>query len=173
MLSRDKRSFWAIYADEFQLFASDNFQVLLERVRKRGIAVTIAHQTMAALRGDRGLQEAVNQTGNKTQLASLTPSDAELFARLYTKEPVAQETRREVVEAIPHKPIEKLTKIAHPNATINAITSEYLSRLAFFSANLEADKPLVTRGCCASRMQLATGQFLLDRLFTDVMRSEE
>lgn len=168
-VKRALRELFAVYVDEFELFASADFKTMLERVRKCGIAVTIAHQTMGGLRGDRSLQEAVNQTANKTQLASLTPSDAELFARLYTKEPVAQETRREVVEAIPHKPIEKLTKIAHPNATINAITSEYLSRLAFFSANLEADKPLVTRGCLSSRMQLATGMFLLDRLFTDVM----
>ena len=153
------------FIDEFALFASPTFKEMLERVRAAKISVTVMQQDLGQLTDFR-LQEAVDQTGNKVTFL-LTPRDAAHYAPLYAKEP-QPEMADTPIPALTRRPVEKLTQTVHRNPIIADITNIFLTRLVFFSQQLEDDKLYENKGYKATRFDLKQGRFLLDQLLTDV-----
>ena len=56
-VTKDKRTPFFIYVDEFQNFVSDDFETILSEARKYGLGLTLAHQNMDQL--DRKLRSAI------------------------------------------------------------------------------------------------------------------
>jgi hypothetical protein len=56
-VTKDKRTPFFIYVDEFQNFVSDDFETILSEARKYGLGLTLAHQNMDQL--DRQLRSAI------------------------------------------------------------------------------------------------------------------
>ena len=81
--ARQTNKLFNLYADEFQNFATEDFTILLEQARKRGIGVTMAHQNRSQLelsdrQADKNLKARTLNVGNLVVFR--VPTDAEGLA---------------------------------------------------------------------------------------------
>ncbi|HLW02687.1 MAG TPA: zinc-ribbon domain-containing protein [Ktedonobacterales bacterium] len=84
--TRQTNKLFNLYADEFQNFATEDFAILLEQARKRGIGVTMAHQNRAQLelsdrQADKNLKARTLNVGNLVVFR--VPTDAEELAKQF------------------------------------------------------------------------------------------
>ncbi|HEU5376684.1 MAG TPA: TraM recognition domain-containing protein [Ktedonobacteraceae bacterium] len=88
--TRQTNKLFNLYADEFQNFATEDFAILLEQARKRGIGVTMAHQNRAQLelsdrQANKNLRARTLNVGNLVVFR--VPTDAEELAKQFKATP--------------------------------------------------------------------------------------
>lgn len=93
--TRQTNKLFNLYADEFQNFATEDFAILLEQARKRGIGVTMAHQNRAQLelsdrQADKNLKARTLNVGNLVVFR--VPTDAEELVKQFKANPQPGET---------------------------------------------------------------------------------
>jgi hypothetical protein len=122
-ISRAERTYFGIYADEYDWFATPDFAALLTQVRKYNIATTIAHQFRDQL--DYKNKGATLQTANLI-VFRVTGQDADELAGGFDHTPPAPEVigQRER-QSTTVKPLERLG--SHSNPEVKALVQQYIN----------------------------------------------
>jgi hypothetical protein len=123
----EKRKQFNLYADEFQLFATEDFATLLTEARKFGIATTIAHQIRDQL--DTQNRAATLNVANLVVFKISGQDAQELAPEFNATPPVVTETRREAVLVPKQNVLDYVLNHGHPNPDVASFVTEYLQFL--------------------------------------------
>ncbi len=170
-----QRKQFPVFIDEFQNFTTPDFAKLITEFGKFAIAPAVAHQERRGqFVGNKNIQERVlGATAAAVNMVIYRPTvtDSQEIAPEFADAPPPAQLRREVHEAIPHNPVEKLVERVHPNETIYQFTIDWLKDLVYYSHHLERDMLYenTTMGTHATREQLEEGKNELNVLLTDIM----
>src|SRR2546429_9974497 len=91
-----ERNFFSLVVDEFHLFATSDFETILTRLRKYGVATTLGYQYRGQL--DDSLKGAVAQTS--TKIVFRVDKDAPVFAPVFASDSPPAEPREEEQKAV-------------------------------------------------------------------------
>jgi len=128
--NRRTNKLFNLYADEFQNFATEDFAVLLEEARKRGIGVTMAHQNRAQLelsdaQANKNLRARTLNVGNL--IVFRVPTDAEELAKQFKANPQPPDIigQEPVMVRATSGVFEQLLK-GHPNKAVMRFMETYI-----------------------------------------------
>ena len=118
---------FALYADEFQLFATPTFGHFLQQARKYNVATTLAHQVRSQLSGE--LQDAVKGAVNVVTFQVLT-DDAREMAHEYDSNRAVSLPGNLLVWALKHS-----------DPTIQNAATELLQSLPYVTVRYDEETP--------------------------------
>ncbi len=169
-----QRKQFPVFIDEFQNFATPDFAKLFTELGKFAIAPAVAHQERRGqFVGNNLIRERVlGATAAAVNMVIYQPTviDSQEIAPEFSEAPPPAEMRDEPIFSLPQSPVDRLSSIVHPNPTIQRITTKYLKPLTYWAARMDANKLFGNLGTHASREQLLSGQFLLDKSLTEIMQ---
>jgi hypothetical protein len=116
---REARTPLALYADEYHLFATPDFNKLFSEGRKFGVMTTVAHQHRSQL--DRESRDTTANVPNKAIFRVKAEDGAELKRELTYKLPPPPNAQR-----IPDSPVDFLVEHGNPHPAIQELIRKFL-----------------------------------------------
>jgi hypothetical protein len=139
---------FALYADEFQLFATPTFGDFLQQARKYAVATTVAHQVRSQLDGP--LQDAVKAAVNVVTFQVMS-DDAREMAREYASNAKPR---------VPRSPLR--WAVNHSDPAIRRAGEAILASIPFVHVRYEEDAPALTVGQKIAFFERRLRQAVLD-----------
>jgi hypothetical protein len=137
-LPENERTYFGIYCDEFQEFATPDFAKLFTQTGKFGAMPVVAHQTREQFKSRDDPNRGATAASPNKVFFRLSPYDANEMPLVFAKEPPA-ETKLEEQVVISQNPVSGLLRGQHKDPEIRRFVTKYLRYLEDKREDIQAD----------------------------------